>query len=44
VLCAAAGQIFKWKDVLIMSAILIAGSVAVFIYGIDLPYPLFWWR
>ncbi|HEX6002678.1 MAG TPA: tripartite tricarboxylate transporter TctB family protein [Burkholderiales bacterium] len=44
VLCAAAGQIFKWRDVLIMSAVLIAGSVAVFIYGIELPYPLFWWR
>jgi hypothetical protein len=44
VLCAAAGQTFRWKEVLIMSVILIAGAVGVFIYGIELPYPLFWWR
>ncbi len=41
---AAAGQTFNWKEVLIMSVALIAGAVGVFIYGIDLPYPLFWWR
>ena len=44
VLCAAAGQTFKLTEVLIMSVILIAGAVGVFIYGIELPYPLFWWR
>ena len=44
VLCAAAGQIFRWRDTLIMSIVLIVGAVGVFIYGVDLPYPLFWWR
>jgi len=24
--------------------VLIAGAVGIFIYGIDLPFPLFWWR
>jgi hypothetical protein len=24
--------------------VLIAGAVGVFIYGVELPYPLFWWR
>ncbi len=41
---AAAGRTFKWGEVLIMTAVLIAGAVGVFIYGIELPYPLFWWR
>ncbi len=44
VLSAAAGQVFRWKEVLVLSVVLIAGAVGVFIYGIDLPYPLFWWR
>lgn len=44
VLCALAGQVFKVKEVLIMTVVLVAGATAVFIYGIDLPYPLFWWR
>lgn len=44
ILSAAAGQVFRVKEVLILSVILIVGAVGVFIYGIDLPYPLFWWR
>lgn len=44
VITAAAGQTFKVVEVLIMTVLLIAGAVGVFIYGIDLPYPLFWWR
>lgn len=41
---AAAGQVFKWKEVLVLSVVLVAGAVGIFIYGIELPYPLFWWR
>lgn len=41
---AAAGQVFKWKEVLVLSVVLVAGATGIFIYGIDLPYPLFWWR
>ncbi len=44
VITAAAGQTFKVVEVLIMTVLLIAGAVGVFIYGIELPYPLFWWR
>ena len=45
ILCsAAAGQTFKVKEVLVLSVVLIAGMVGIFIYGIELPYPLFWWR
>lgn len=41
---AAAGQRFKFLEVLILSIVLTAGAVGVFIYGVDLPFPLFWWR
>jgi hypothetical protein len=41
---AAAGQTFKVSEVLIMSVALVAGAVGIFIYGVDMPYPLFWWR
>lgn len=41
---AAAGSTFKVVEVLLLSVALIAGAVGVFIYGIELPYPLFWWR
>jgi hypothetical protein len=44
VLSAAAGASFKLVEVLILSVVLIVGAVGIFIYGIDLPYPLFWWR
>ena len=44
VITAAAGQTFKIVEVLVMSAVLIAGAVGIFIYGIELPFPLFWWR
>lgn len=44
VITAAAGQTFKIVEVLIMTAVLIAGAVGIFIYGIELPFPLFWWR
>jgi hypothetical protein len=43
-LSAAAGREFKWKEVLIMSATLIAGSWLLFIRILELPFPLFWWR
>jgi hypothetical protein len=42
VLCSAAGgKEFKLREVLLMSIGLIALSVAVFIWGLGLPYPLF---
>jgi Tripartite tricarboxylate transporter TctB family len=44
VITAAAGTTFNIKEILIMSVLLIAGAVGVFIYGVELPIPLFWWR
>jgi putative tricarboxylic transport membrane protein len=45
IFCSAlAGKEFKLLEVLIMSVVLIVGSIALFIYGLELPFPLFWWR
>jgi putative tricarboxylic transport membrane protein len=45
IICSAlAGKEFKLVEVLIMSVVLIVGSIALFIYGLELPFPLFWWR
>ena len=43
-LAAAAGKEFHFKEVLMMSVFLIIGSWALFIWGLELPFPLFWWR
>jgi hypothetical protein len=37
---AAAGKEFKWGEVLLLTAFMTALSVAVFILGLGLPYPL----
>lgn len=44
VITSAAGQRFKIVEVLILAVALIAIMTGVFIYGIELPFPLFWWR
>lgn len=45
IFCAAlAGKEFRLMEVLIMSVVLIAGCIGLFIYGLELPFPLFWWR
>ncbi len=44
IITSAAGQRFKVVEVLILAVVLTAIMVGVFIYGIDLPFPLFWWR
>ena len=40
---AAAGDQFKWVEVVVMAIALTAVCVALFIYGLGLPYRLFWW-
>lgn len=42
-LSAAAGSEFNFREVLYMAVILTVSSVALFIYALDLPYPLFPW-
>jgi hypothetical protein len=44
VICAAAGKEFRWKEVVIMSVILVVGCWALFIWGLKLPLFLFGWR
>jgi hypothetical protein len=36
------GQEFKWKEVAVLTVVMIAFAVAVFIYGLGLPYQLWW--
>ena len=38
---AAAGREFRWKEVLILAALMSAFAAGVFVYGLKLPYPLF---
>lgn len=44
VLGAAAGREFRVKEVIPLTIFLIIGCWALFIWGLDLPFPLFWWR
>jgi hypothetical protein len=39
-----AGHEHKWKEVIILATVMIAFAWAVFIYGLGMPYPLFWWQ
>jgi hypothetical protein len=41
--CALAHKDVHWRETLLLSVFLTAGAVAIFIYGLELPYPLFWW-
>ncbi|MBY0269917.1 MAG: tripartite tricarboxylate transporter TctB family protein [Burkholderiales bacterium] len=41
---AAAGRDFRIKEVLVSSIVLVIGCWALFIKGLELPFPLFWWR
>jgi len=44
ILSTMATREFNWKECLMLTAVLTLGTVAVFIWGLDMPYPLFWWR
>lgn len=41
-LSALAGPEFRFREVLILTVILTAACATVFIYGLGMPYPLFW--
>lgn len=43
-LSALAGREWRWKEVLVEIVVMIAGCWAIFIYGLELPFPLFWDR
>jgi len=40
---ALGGHEFKFKEVLILAAAMTAAAWGIFIYGLGLPYRLFWW-
>jgi len=41
--CALAHKDVRWRETLLLSIFVTAGAVALFSYGIGLPYRLFWW-
>ena len=41
--CALAHKDVHWIETIVLSVFVTAGAVAIFSYGIELPYPLFWW-
>jgi hypothetical protein len=43
VITTFAGRDIRWLELVIVTVALVIGAVAVFIYGIGLPYQLFWW-
>ena len=40
IVSALGGHEFRWKEVLILTVVMSAFAVAVFVYGLGLPYPL----
>ena len=41
--CALAHKDVHWRETVVLSVLLTAGAVAIFSYGLGLPYRLFWW-
>lgn len=41
--CALAHRDVHWRETMLLSVFVTAGAVAIFSYGLDLPYRLFWW-
>jgi hypothetical protein len=41
--CALAHKDVHWRETLLLSVLVTAAAVAVFSYGLGLPYRLFWW-
>jgi hypothetical protein len=41
--CAFAHKDVRWRETLLLSMFVTAGSVAIFSFGLGLPYRLFWW-
>jgi hypothetical protein len=41
--CALAHKDVRWGETILLSVLLTAAAVAIFSFGLDLPYRLFWW-
>jgi hypothetical protein len=44
IVSSLAGREFRPVELALLTAVLVTGAVGLFIYGLELPYPLFWWR
>jgi putative tricarboxylic transport membrane protein len=44
ILSTLATREFHWLESLGLAAVMVLGTTALFIWGLGLPYPLFWWR
>lgn len=42
-ICTFGGHEFRFLEVVILSIVMTAFAVAVFVYGLGMPYSLFWW-
>ena len=42
--CALAHKDVRWRETIVLSVFVTAGAVAIFHFGLGLPYPLFWWN
>lgn len=43
IVCALAHKHGRWLETVLIAIFLTIGCVGLFVYGIGLPYPLFWW-
>ena len=41
--CALAHKDVHWRETILLSVLVTAAAVAIFSYGLGLPYRLFWW-
>jgi hypothetical protein len=41
--CAAAGREYRFRDLLVLTAVMSAFAVGVFVYALNLPFRLFAW-
>ena len=41
--CALAHKDVHWKETILLSLFVTAAAVAIFVYGLGMPYRLFWW-
>jgi hypothetical protein len=41
--CALAHRDVHWQETILLSIFVAAGAVAIFVYGLGMPYRLFWW-
>lgn len=42
--CALAHKDVHWRETILLSLFVTGGAVAIFVYGLGLPYRLFWWN